>query len=109
MPLYMKHMGRSTLSSKNGDEALEELLAYQRLSQSLKALIIGAEPLMKPLPTQHRLLEGVTSLSGHKKDPEESTVINPRLGLQYNSQTSSFHQSQVRVTGVTKEYSNSLV
>jgi len=54
--------------------ASEEIGMYGRLSQSIRALIAGAEPLMKPLTAQHRLLEGVTSLSGHKKDLEESVA-----------------------------------
>lgn len=81
MPFYMKSLLKQAQMFPQRDKAsaaTDEVSMYYKLSLSIKALIVGAEALMKPLTTQHRLLEGVTSLSGYKKDNEES-VINARL------------------------------
>lgn len=58
--------------------AIEEIKLYNSLSQSIRALILGSDALMKAMNVgQHRLLEGVTSLTGLKKDVEE-TSTSPR-------------------------------
>jgi len=50
-------------------------MLYGKLSMSIRALVMGSEPLMKSLTIgQHRLLEGVTSLGGHKRDVDESVI-----------------------------------
>ena len=81
MPWYMKSLVNQAQQNPLHDKvqaATEEVSLYYKLSQAIRALVIGAEPLMKPLATtQHKLLEGVTSLSGHKKEAEDS-VFNAR-------------------------------
>lgn len=81
MPWYMKFIVRQAQQHMYRDKmqvAFEEVMMYNKLAQSVRALIQACEPLMKAMTIgQHRLLEGVTSLSGMRRDAEES-VANPR-------------------------------
>ena len=87
MPWYMESLVKQAQQHPYRDKmqvAWEEVRLYGRLSQSIKALITGAEALMKPLTAPHRLLEGVTSSlsTGHRRsDNEESTTVCPRYDL----------------------------
>lgn len=83
MPWYMKSLMRRAQHHQHRDKgqvAAEEVMLYNRLGQSIRALIAGCEPLMKTLTVgQHRLLEGMTSLSGLKKGDNDDTSANPRF------------------------------
>lgn len=82
IPWYMKSLLAQAQRTYPKDKTLaanEEITLYYKLTQSIRALIIGCEALMKPMTAQHRRLEGVTSLTaGHKKDLDE-TVMHARL------------------------------
>ncbi|XP_067932003.1 protein unc-80 homolog isoform X2 [Watersipora subatra] len=80
MPWYMQSLLTQAQQNPFHDAvqtATDEVSLYFKLSQSIRALIIGSEALMKPMAA-HRSLEAVTSLSGHKKDAEDS-VFSARV------------------------------
>lgn len=77
MPWYMKSLitqAQTNISNDKAIAATDEISLFYKLSQSLRALIIGSEALMRPMATPHRQLAGVTSLTGMKRDVEDSVA-----------------------------------